>query len=354
MFTESLRPRTSAELLDQALRVYRRYFLKFTGVVALAVLPFALLQALASALNFIPLAAQFTAPQTFESILPFSSLGSVTLQLAGGILHFVLVQGLATACLTQAIKDDLLGQSVGIVATFKRLKACWGELAIALLLTYGLVTFGTVVILIPCLGWFFGLGAFIFFSAAVMQVLIPVVIFEQHRSIATSIRRAWDLTRQRFWGILRFWIVLGMFQQVLSAGPIILLVGVLFWVINGLATSPAFAGMFVGGQVVFQSVFIAFTNVLWVPLQVAAVNMLYLDLRVRADGLDLAWQAARLTQHAPVEVLQTATTSNGPWFRQEDRRNFILLSLLMFGLVFVVIVLYFMLIFSLVAMRDAF
>jgi hypothetical protein len=348
---DQLRPLSLPELLDRAVRLYRQNFFKFTGVVAVVLLPITALQILASLLSSLPLILS-TPDSGQPGLFPMATLGSFGLAAGNGILYFFLIQGVASAWLTRAIADHVLGEPAGIVATFRRLRGDWLQWFIVLILAYVVSVGLTIWWLVPCVGWATGLGMSLIFNVAVLPLLAPVVLLEKQKAV-DALRRAWELARQRFWPILGFTFLLGLFQQAVLAGPTLLFLGVYFWMVTSAITTEDM-GSFFAGQSVMQSLMIMFGNVFFVPLQMAAINVLYLDLRVRTEGLDLAAQAARLGEQPPAEVLQQAPPRSGPWFRREDWRNLVIVSLLALAAFVVLMIVYFVFVFGLLAASPTF
>lgn len=351
MRLSTLRPRSIPELVDQAVRLYRRYFLKFTGIVAVALIPITALQVLASLLSSAPLFFSPSESPASASLFPLSTLASLGVSTGNGLLYFLLIQGVASALLTRAFADHLLGEPVGLLASFRRLRGDWAQLLVALVLAYLLSVALTIWFLIPCVGWFTGGGMVSFFSTAIIPMLVPVVVIEKQKAVQ-AIRRAWELTRRRFWPVLGFAVLLWLFQQAVIAGPAALFFTLFLWAVTT-ATASDNIGLFFASQAVFQALTIMFGNVLFVPLQVTAANMLYLDLRVRGEGLDLALRAGDVRGVPSTEVIQQAPPAAGPWFRREDWRNFVLFSLITLGLIALFMVLYFGLVYAFIAARIA-
>jgi hypothetical protein len=338
LLTAQLRPHSIVELVDQGVRLYRRYFLKFTGMVAVALLPILILQILSAVLSAAPLLTQ----QFNDTLSPFATMamfGSLAAQTGSGLLTFFLINGVAAAVLTRAIADHYLGEPVGLWATFRKIGSQWIQLLIVLVLAY---LFGIVLLvwfIIPCIGWFTGGGMLMFYYAAVVPLLVPVVLLERKQAL-TAVRRAWELARLRFWPILGLGLVLGLLQQAISIGPVMALAAVYLWALS-LAVTSNNSALLVAAPAVFQTIVLVFTTLLFVPVQMATMMTLYFDLRVRGEGLDLALQAQHAAGEAPVaEALTETPVASGPWFRDHDWRNFLLVSLIFIGLMVGVIVLY--------------
>jgi hypothetical protein len=143
--------------------------------------------------------------------------------------------------------------------------------------------------LVPCVGWFTGMGMSWFYSLVVMQLVTPVIMLEQHVAFQ-SLRRAWDLARRRFWWLLGFGLVMGVFVQALSGGPAVLLGALLVGLFTSLIEKSSAALIFTL-QTTAQTLTTLLISLFYFPVQVIAFTLVYLDLRVRTEGLDLALRA---------------------------------------------------------------
>lgn len=311
-----LRAMSLPEVLDQAIRLYRQNFMKFVGIIAIPYIPLILIQ---SVLSYIT--ADSIHGPSFNPFLIASSLGAVLF----GIAQFFLVQGVATAALTRAVADAYTGQPVDIIDSYSKLKGSWGRLLFALIFM-GLVALAAVVwfVVIPCVGWLSGMGLLIFLGIAVYPMVAPVVILE-NRSVIASVRRAWDLCRQRFWWILGFGFVITMFGQLVVTGPVLMISSVMQ---SLLTTSNIPLDQQLIFTTVIQTIINMVTNLLYLPLQLTAITVAYIDLRVRFEGLDLILLASEAagTVTADIFVPQTAESIPTPLVTSKDFGFFTLLS----------------------------
>lgn len=296
-----LRPLGLGELLDQAIRLYRRNFLKFIGIIAVVQVPLALLQLLVSVATLSDTLARLQNPPDDPFGILRSSVGTGGLF---GLFGFILIQGLATAATTRAVADSYLGEVTGFVEAYRKIGRSWLSLLGALLLA-ALVSIALGLwTIVPCVGWFTGLGMLIFFSSVVVPLIAPVIVLEK-RPASQSIRRAWDLARRRFWWTLGFVFVLYLFAQLIIAGPAALL-GVLFQIVAGgpaeVGNSPTLFTL----QTVIQSLVSLALSLLYLPLQVTCITLLYFDLRVRTEGFDLALLAGGATGDPAADVAAQA------------------------------------------------
>lgn len=320
----TLRPMKLAELLDQAIRLYRRNFLEFIGIVAIPYIPLIVIGAVSSALSTSSLQG-ITSGSSPDSV--FSS-GTYWLGLAGslavGVLHLFLIQGLATAALTRAIADSYVGQPIGILSSYRRLGASAARL-VGALLWLGLIGIVALVwLMVPCVGWVSGLGLFVFLVWVVLPLVAPIVVLENHGAIA-SVRRAWDLSRSRFWWLIGFSFVLYLFSALVISGPTTLIGSALRYLT--IPSSNPLGQQMVLATVV-QTLVSMIAGLLYLPLQLSAITVVYFDLRVRSEGLDLALQAAPPAGSTPAQILSVAPSGSGASLvTGTDIGNFVLFTL---------------------------
>ena len=328
-----LRPLGMGELLDHAFRLYRRNFFTFIGIIAIVQVPLTLLTLLTTLLatnQMITNAYNYTgpAPESVWDILGpnfgWGMLGTFII----GIIGFVLLQGLATAALTRAVAGDYLGEPLGFIDAYRKVGKSWSKVVLALLLG-GLISIALMLfwIIIPCIGWFSGIGMLYFFSGIVMQ-MVPAIIVLERQTPGSAIRRGWDLARRRFWWVVGFVALLYVFNQVIVTGPVTLINWILQNATSNLAAQSPTMQFTVTN--VIQSLMTLVMTLIYLPLQLAALTLLYFDLRVRTEGFDLAWTAERaLDADAALEdiVAQAPPPETGSLVTGNEIGKFVLLTI---------------------------
>lgn len=335
--TIALRPLRLGELLDRAVRLYRRNFLQLVGIVALVQVPITLAQVAISLTAFSGTITRIgevlnnpaAAPEGPLELLGASYFVGLGLNALVTIAGFLLLQGVATAALTVAISSSYLGRPVpSILGAYRALRDRWTTVIGALLVAVALaVGVGVWWMVVPCVGWLTGSGMMIFLWYIILPLMMPVIILE-NGSATQAWHRAWMLARRRFWWVFGFALTLYIFNLLIVAGPAA--------VVGGagqlLAGSPfdIDSGRF-SLQIVVQSLTILITSVLYLPLQVSGMTLLYFDLRVRTEGADLVL-ATRDVSAAPLAVAAAPISSltrqdSEPLLTGIDWRNFVVLSL---------------------------
>jgi hypothetical protein len=271
----NLKPLGMGQIIDRAVRLYRQNFVQYVGIVALAQIPM-LIFGITFPLLTVGM-SDMALNMTAESLIGLSLLSLISF-LVGSILTLV-----AIAAMTQAIADMYMGRPTGIVEAFSRIGRTWIQLLWAWLLAIAVVIFLFIWTLIPCIGWLTGPGILFFVAVAVWPLLVPVIVLERC-SATEAISRVWHLARRRFWWLLGFMLLLSILSLIVVSGPSTLL---------ALAVAPLvepFLGM--AATNIVQTGSTSLLNVLYLPLYTACVVLVYFDLRVRTEGLDLALLAA--------------------------------------------------------------
>jgi hypothetical protein len=304
-----LRPLRLGELLDQAIRLYRRNFITFIGIIALIFIPLMILQTAATAWltsSIVDLAAR----RPEEIFTNYEYLGGLLSSYFIFFMQYILVTGIAAGAMARAVADNYLGKKTGILDAYRGIGKSWislfGALLFIILLYIGGTLWWTIV---PCIGWFTGLGMLVFLYLVITPLVAPVVVLEKQSALA-SIRRAWDLTRRRFWPVLGSIFILILFSLLIVNGPSALINVILTQVITSFGDPTT--GMVV--TTIIQSLARLFFALLYYPLQMAAFTLIYFDLRVRTEGFDIAL----LTMNAS-EPVDAANVSQVPVPQSNER-----------------------------------
>jgi hypothetical protein len=335
--SQFIRPMSLAELLDRAIGLYRRNFFKFIGIIAIPLIPLNILQMVVSYFTNSSLttrAQSGTNPFSAEVLLGYAGM------LVIGFFQFILVQGIGTAALTRAIADNYTGQQVGILDSYDRIGKSWLSLIVALILMAVIFIPAYIwTFFIPCVGWITGPGLLIFLYLAVLPLISPVVVLENPGATG-ALRRAWDLARSRFWWLLGCALVLYLFGWLIVQGPVLLLT---FLLSTLLQAYPLLMEQQLIVSTILQSLTTLFTSLLYLPIQITLMTLVYFDLRARSEGLDLAMQLSVEPQNEidVVPLPDIAAQSPAPFLTTTDAGRFALLSLavvalygLLFGLIF--------------------
>ncbi|MFN2298011.1 MAG: hypothetical protein ACK2UB_04115 [Anaerolineales bacterium] len=285
--SETFKPLLFTELLDRTFRLYRSNFLQFIGILAVMQIPVQLLNLAINLLSATPAMERLEDPSFLVSPDTSYLYSYFFTAFAGscivGIVTIILVNGVANGTLSNAVLHAYLGRPLGIRDAYAGVKPILGRLIVVVLLGW-LITIALVIwMLVPCVGWLTGFGMLLFFSWVLQTLAIPVAVVER-ASAARVFRRAWQLARRRFWWVLGFVGAMMFISVVVTSGPSYI-VGLLLGLIEQalvLTETQAFVM-----ETAVQTLVGLTVGLLYAPLMQTGITLLYLDLRVRTEGLDM-------------------------------------------------------------------
>ena len=335
--SNNLQPLSMSQLLDRAIRLYRNNFLLFVGIVAIAQIP-------ATAVNMIGL---WLAPVPEFGFNPAASVTDVWLEMfqslgygnnlwvwLGRIVTLLLVQ-LATAAMTKAVAENYLGHKIGLFEAYQKIGRSGLKLLLATFIGICFMAFLFLWwVIVPCFGWFTGLGMIFFFSLVVLPLVAPAIVLEK-RDALSGLQRAWDLARRHFWWVVGFMLLLGLFGQLIVTGPALLSVFVI--------QSTVGSGLDSNTSALVQQVISLLLRLIYQPLQLSCVTLLYFDVRVRTEGFDLALLALSEEASADNLVVTAPALDKNAMPKWEEMGYFALIEIAYFvliaaiGLIFLII-----------------
>lgn len=300
-----LRPRSIGELLDQAIRLYRKNFITYIGIIGVMQIPLVVLQVIVS---FFTIGDTLQGGYQPEAQMASVLTGSVV-QIIIGIASFVLINGVATAALTRAIADNYLGEDTGIIEAYNKIRGSWKPL-IGGLFVVGMVSIlGLIWCIVPIVGWFSGPGILIFLSVSVSSLIAPCVVLEK-LSGASAFNRSWRLGMKRFWWLLIYFALLSALSYAVVNAPSSI---ISFFTQTSLQESLVAGDTFgYSLNLILQSLLSLVLSLLYFPLKSTGVILAYFDLRVRFEGFDLAVLAHQIdNQEARADDLTAMSLESG-------------------------------------------
>lgn len=323
----ALRPLSVGEIFDQAIRLYRRHFVTFVGIIAVVQIPYTLIQMVINVFNQSQL-AQYTQSVNSSGTPDMGSmLSSQALTYLMIFIEMVLVQGIGTAALTRAVADNYLGRQTSIMDAYRRMGRSWLGLLGALILVSLLGAAFGIWLIVPCIGWLTGFGMLVFLGVSV-RPLVPAVYVLENARATRSVRRAWDLAKRRFWWMLGFMMLLALFGTLLIYGPTTLLSLILQRAMGVDMLAPYANPQALAINLIISGLIGLVASLLYLPLQLTITTLAYFDLRVRTEGFDLSVLAAD-TSEDQAAVTQTAPTApNESFIVWRDMGNFFALTLI--------------------------
>jgi hypothetical protein len=308
-----LAPLGAGDLIDRAVRLYRRHFFTLIRIAA----PPVLVSALGSTFTTIGFREIGSTSSGSKVALYFLALlvgGAIILC---GSLFSIIVMGGATRNLVAHL---LSNEPVTVRATYRAVQSRFGGLLIAGLLVMMWLAFAAFVAFIAAemllgislLGgfalatvfpaWLSGIaGAIVAIAAIVLALIIffmlagriayvPQAMLVEGRTVIEAIGRSFSLAS----GNVRRLMAMALFTTFATYSALMLLMIPLGWYgyLNGVDLSPFGntwpAWYLIGYQVIAQC-----SHILLAPIWMLGLSLLYVDERVRHEGYDIELMAAR-------------------------------------------------------------
>jgi hypothetical protein len=281
------RPRQLSELLDELFRLYRRHFSLIVAVALLVALP-GLVWSLATGvyrLNSTSYTNLFTttgtSTPTFNSQQLSNLLGTLLLGGLGGLILLPFSVG----AVYRAVTDVALGRPATIAVVLRETLARYWPLLglVGLFFVFAVVwliaeVIGFLLLFLP--------GLAVFCAAVYFLVRWSLVVATMMAEDVGPIRglgRSWSLVSGSWWRTFGILLIVGILQSIISYALLILFT--------------LFADIFSTGD--FRSALVSvgstLLSALVSPITTIAVVLLYFDLRVRKEGLDLDQLAQQTT-----------------------------------------------------------
>ena len=257
-----LRPLEVGDLLDETFRMYRRHFLLFAGISLILAIPSAALFGLGSGSFFSAISGGGVVDSNSITLL-FVALG-VALVLGILLLPFTQTAVMYAACESAQGRRVTAGSIfTGVARRYFPLMGFW--------LVFNQLTaeFAALLCLVPLVFWVWGFVTWF--------VAVPAM-FVEDAGFGAALRRSTQLVQGRWWRtFLIFALLLVVWVAVyLGLGAFVQLAQILLgaFVSQVIATGVSSAS----GELV-----VALVN----PVMQIAIVLVYFDLRVRKEGLDL-------------------------------------------------------------------
>jgi hypothetical protein len=266
-----LRPLEIGDLLDETFRIYRRHFLLFAGISVILAIPAAGLASYVIALfaNFVQFANAGQSPD-FNAFLPLLVIYAI------GYLVLLVIAPFTYGAVIYAACESAQGRPVTI----------WGALRGVLRRYFAILGY---LFLIALMGLFFCLFPLWIWIWVGWVTVLPVM-FVENTGLGAAMGRSWRLVQGRWWRtfLIVFLVVLIWYVvQIALGGFLSLASGLLGIVVSqyvALAISQAIAVL---------------VSALAIPVFQIAIVLIYFDLRVRREALDLFQLAQRLATTLP-------------------------------------------------------
>jgi hypothetical protein len=265
-----LRPLEIGDVLDETFRMYRRHFLLFAGISVVLAVPSAAIFGVALGWFSTTLANVSAEPD-------LSSFGTLLGTLAAGAIVSLFILPFTNGAIVYAASESAAGRPVtpggivtGIVRRYFGLLGYWLLFAISLGLSIALCVVPVILWIWLFVGW---------------SVVTPAM-FVENIGLGAAMSRSWTLVQGRWWRtflILLLMYIVWYVASIALSGFIQLGQFLLTLVMSPFIASAIAAA---SGQLV---------GALINPVMQIAIVLIYFDLRVRREALDLFQMAYRLS-----------------------------------------------------------
>lgn len=257
-----LRPLGLGDVIDETARLYLRHFRRFVEVGAVALVPVGLLSAIP---DLIFDAEEFSEARIFVAI-------------AGGAL-WVPAMLVTLAAMTYLMSDVCLGRRPSV-------REVYGQVLGRLLpfLGLGLIVGAVLAILSVTL-----IGIPVAVYLFIMWLVSHVVLLIERQPIFRALGRSRRLVQGSWWRVFFFSIVLYFIYGILNG-----LFSFPAAMLSLIALAAELTGLFGGAVRILTYLLNVAGQVLVLPLYFGAYTVIYYDLRVRREALDIEQQAGEL------------------------------------------------------------
>jgi len=313
----ALAPLGAGDLIDRAVRMYRRHFLTLIRIAA----PPVLVSALGSTFFTIAVRAiSTTSSNARVALYVLILIGGMGVTVAGSLFSLIVMGGATRNLVSHLIWNEpvsfratyrgvkarfwgLLGASI-IVAMWLALAAMLGIMIYLILsmIVFAAVAFTATIPWITAIG--FGIGTVIaitgalilFFLLAGRMAYVPQAMLVEGRGVLSAIGRSFSLAS----GNVKRLMAMTLFTFFATYSALMLLMIPLGWYgyLNGVDLSPFGTGQptwySIGYEVILQC-----SHILLAPIWMLGLSLLYVDERVRHEGYDIELMAARQLPEMP-------------------------------------------------------
>ena len=278
-----LRPRIVRDILDDAFDLYREKFALLAGVSAVAYVP-AMIAAMAIIIGpFADFVKSSSKSGTNSSDASFAFF----LQFIGiSVLAFPLIaiaQIMQTGATCIVVEDRFMGRTTTIGSAWRRMLQRIGPLIGVALIT-GVLTLVLGAIIN-------GIGAYL---SLTMTLYAAQIIVLEGQGMRGGLRRSWSLASQGFGKSLGFVLLTSVIGFFLWVGLYALIIGLISLAGSGKDSSPSTDS---GGEAALFALTLCIMGIsllIVAPINGIGATLLYYDLRVRREGIDIAAAAEDL------------------------------------------------------------
>lgn len=292
-----LRPLTLGEIYDGAFKAIRANPAVMFGLAAIVVAVVTIIQGaltwgLSEELNRL---AGSIDPTTEDIDELYGTLSASLLpSLASSVVSFVVTTAL-NGVLIHSVSQSVIGRKLPLGELWKLVRPQLLKLLGLTLLISVMAAVAMLVCFVPALiagvsgelglmlgllllGILIGIAAMLFVIVATV-LATPVLVLER-AGVLTALRRSWELTKTSFWRITGIYL-LTMILVAIVAGVVSAPIGMLGQVVGGIT-----------GMTIAQLVGTIAAAAITTPFVAGVIALLYIDIRIRREGLDTELAAA--------------------------------------------------------------
>ncbi len=314
----SLEPLGAGDLIDRAVRLYRRHFLTLIRIAA----PPVLVSALGSTITTISFRALNSSSSDTRVALYVLTLLGGWLVIVCGSLFSLIVMGGATRNLVSHL---IWNEPVSARTTYRAVKSrFWGLLGASILVAFWLgfsamvassaylfftfIMFAAIAFASTISPWLTGIlgglgtvaaivaGLILFFLLAGRLAYVPQAMLVEGRTVFSAIGRSFALAS----GNVRRLMAMTLFTFFATYSALMLLMIPLGWYgfLNGVDVSP-FGNTWPTWYAIAYQVILQCSHITLAPIWMLGLSLLYVDERVRHEGYDIELMAARQLPEMP-------------------------------------------------------
>jgi hypothetical protein len=260
------------DILDETFRIYRRHFLLLAGISVILAIPAAGLAGYSVVTIFGTLVQSASSGKAFDlnTLLP-----SLSVLLVGYLITFVL-SPFSYAAVIYAACESAQGRPVTVWSAFRAVLRRYFSILGFIVLT-GLMA--VLFCLFPLWIWIW-----------VRWVALLPVMFVENVGLVAAMGRSWRLVEGRWWRTFFILFLVGLIWYFAGIA-LQAFIGLATGLIGGFISSYVVLAILQGAQVLIS----ALVN----PLLQIALVLIYFDLRVRREALDLFQLAQRVSSIQP-------------------------------------------------------
>lgn len=263
---QQLRPLSIGEVLDAAIKLYTKNFVNLLKIVAIVIIPVAVITYVVIAAT-LPSGAFVSGGTLYTPNGTLGATGTVV-EIVLSVLAALIVEG----ALAISLVDAYIGQPIDWRESLREATGRLGALLwVAILVAVG-VTIGFILLIVPGI-----------YLAVVWTVAVPALMFE-HLSGFKALGRSYELVRGRWWATFA-----ALFVAVIMLGIILFVVGLIF---GGIESAVSIGS--IGGWLVLRWFSTVVGDLIAFPFMASVIAVMYIDLRVRKEALDLELLAGAL------------------------------------------------------------